>query len=57
VNINRAWEGYERISKLQPENATYYELKQYKPWCGDKRSKLFDQMKQAKLYGCRIHTK
>jgi hypothetical protein len=39
-NINRAWETFEKISKLQPK---------HKPWFEEGCSELLDQRKQAKL--------
>jgi hypothetical protein len=39
----------EGISKFQPENLAYYELKQHKPWFDEGCSELLDQRKQSKL--------
>jgi hypothetical protein len=39
----------ERISKLQPKNLGYFELKKHKQWSDEGCSKLLDQRKEAKL--------
>jgi hypothetical protein len=50
VDINRAWETVrENIRTSAKESLCCYELKKHKSWFDEKRSKLLDKGKQAKL--------
>jgi hypothetical protein len=49
VDINRAWKTTKENIKISAkESLGYYELKQHKPWFGERCSKLLDRRKQAK---------
>jgi hypothetical protein len=50
VDINRAWETIRGNNKISgKESLGYHELKKHNPWFDERRTKLMDQRKQAKL--------